>query len=99
MARKHYMAEGTKVHPDLVEIHAAAIATYKALRAALEAHRAVGVKLNSEIVKLTDIPDGHSIIIGSLECPTSPVGVCIYDVDADEIMDDCLYCHEPSERP
>lgn len=98
MARNHYMAEGTKVHPALTEVHAAAVATHKALHAAMATHRTAAAKLEAEIRKVVNIPDGHSMIIGSWECQTSPVGFCIYDVDADECMDDCLYCHEPSER-
>jgi hypothetical protein len=99
MAKNNYMTEGTKVHPDLVEVHAAAVATHKALHATMAAHRKAAAKLEVEIRKVVNIPDGHLMIIGGWECPTSPVGFCIYDVDADNCMDDCLYCHKPSERP
>jgi len=40
----------------------------------------------------------HTIQIGSWECPTSPLGVCAYDSEADPCHDDCLFCHDPSER-
>ena len=98
MSRNHYMKEGAKVHPALFEFHFVAIATKKALDAAMAAHRETAARLEAEIKKLTNIPDGNSMIIGSWECPTSPIGVCIYDADADECLDDCIYCHEPSER-
>jgi hypothetical protein len=42
--------------------------------------------------------DEHDIEIGSWECPTSPLKVCAYDREADPCCDDCLFCHDPSER-
>ena len=98
MSRNHYMKEGAKVHPALTEAHAAAIATKKELDTAMSNHRKASAILNDKVLELANIPVGHHMIIGSWECPTSPVGFCIYDVDADDCMDDCLYCHEPSER-
>jgi len=98
MSRNHYMKEDVKVHPALTEFYATTIATKKALTAALKTHTAAAEKLNAEITKLVDIPAGHHILVGDWACPTSPIGMCIYDAEADRFHDDCLYCHEPSER-
>jgi hypothetical protein len=98
MSRNHYMKEGVVVHPALTEVYAAAVATKKALDTAMAKHRKAAEILNACVVELVKIPVGHHMIVGSWECPTSPVGFCIYDVDADDGMEDCLYCHEPSER-
>lgn len=32
------------------------------------------------------------------ECPTSPIGYCIYNGYEDRAFDNCLFCHEPHER-
>jgi hypothetical protein len=96
--RNYYIKEGAKVHQSLIEVHAAAVATSKALNAAMSAHRTTVARLENKVLDLVEIPVGHHIIIGSWECPTSPIGFCIYDVDADECLDDCIYCHDPSER-
>lgn len=42
------------------------------------------------------VPEG--VVIGSWDCPTSPVGVCAYDTSTDRCCDECLFCEEPSER-
>lgn len=34
----------------------------------------------------------------SMKCPTSPVEVCVYDINDDPCCDYCLYCGEPLER-
>jgi hypothetical protein len=94
----HYMKRGTKVHPALAAAYAAAVETKEALTAAMKAHSKTAAKLHSELVELVNLPDGHGMIIGNWECPTSPIGFCIYDIDADNGIEDCLYCHEPSER-
>ncbi len=32
------------------------------------------------------------------ECPTAPLGRCVYDEDEDPANDDCIHCHQPYER-
>jgi len=32
------------------------------------------------------------------DCPTSPIGTCVYDSYTDRAWDDCLFCHDPYER-
>lgn len=34
----------------------------------------------------------------SWDCPTSPIGTCVYDSYQDRAWDDCLFCHDPFER-
>ena len=60
-----------------------------------------GLLLDLERALVIDASPGHDaddIVIGSWECPTSPLEVCVYDCDADPCHDDCLFCHDPSER-
>ena len=38
------------------------------------------------------------IVIGSWECPDSPVELCVYDDDNDMCHDCCLFCGDPDER-
>jgi len=32
------------------------------------------------------------------ECEKNPFGWCMYDVDEDPVMDNCIFCGEPYER-
>ncbi len=32
------------------------------------------------------------------ECPTSPIGTCVYHKFEDRAWDNCLFCHDPYER-
>ena len=32
------------------------------------------------------------------DCPTSPIGGCVYDMDSNMRDDECIYCGEPLER-
>ena len=32
------------------------------------------------------------------ECKKSPFGYCVYNLNKDPVMDNCLYCGEPYER-
>lgn len=32
------------------------------------------------------------------ECPTSPIGYCVYNGVEDRAFDNCLFCHDPHER-
>lgn len=34
----------------------------------------------------------------SWDCPTSPIGTCVYDSYADQAWDSCLFCYDPYER-
>lgn len=36
--------------------------------------------------------------LGGWECQDSPTGRCIYNTIEDPMKDDCLICHDPSER-
>lgn len=44
------------------------------------------------------LEDAAHLAFGAYECPTSPTGRCIYDDRDDPAHDDCLFCHDPSER-
>ena len=39
-----------------------------------------------------------TLALGGWECENSPTGHCIYDNQTDWHHDDCLVCHDPSER-
>jgi hypothetical protein len=41
-------------------------------------------------------PSHH--VIGHWDCPNSPIGTCVYDIEEDPCEDDCIYCGEPDER-
>jgi len=34
----------------------------------------------------------------SWDCPTSPIGTCVYDSYQDRAWDSCLFCYQPYER-
>ena len=40
----------------------------------------------------------HDLSLGYHDCEKSPTGQCVYDLDEDDSMDDCIYCREPDER-
>lgn len=42
--------------------------------------------------------DADDLYLGYWECPDSPTGRCIYNDKEDPEHDDCLFCHDPSER-
>jgi len=46
------------------------------------------------------LPKQQHLILGedSWPCPTSPIGVCVYDPVADPSLDSCLLCGGPEER-
>lgn len=36
--------------------------------------------------------------LGGWECQTSPTGQCVYNLDKDPAMDNCVFCGDPDER-
>jgi len=44
------------------------------------------------------IPKMYHLDIGDWDCPTSPIGVCVYDTSEDPACDECLFCGIPNER-
>lgn len=73
----------------------------EAMREALEALEAERGRL---LLRLTNEALGTSYEEDRLNfspyhtCPTSPSHNCIYDPYEDPAEDDCLFCHDPSER-
>lgn len=39
-----------------------------------------------------------SIAFSGWDCPTSPIGTCIYNREQDPSMDYCIFCEDPLER-
>jgi len=50
-----------------------------------------------ELANLID-RDWSALRLGSWDCVGSPTGRCVYDMDSDEMDDECLFCGGPSER-
>lgn len=71
------------------------------LQAAAAAWEAHGRLRAAERVVLAEIApalgvEPLSLTVGTWSCPSSPLGVCVYEVNACE--DECLYCGHPEER-
>jgi len=58
----------------------------------------IEIEINQLVKKA--IPDYNRMwmTIGTWDCKKSPIGLCVYNHMEDEVLDDCLYCHEPDER-
>lgn len=57
--------------------------------------------IHNEIMSVVEpyLPGTFGIVIGFFwDCPDSPFGLCAYDHYDDPAHDDCIFCHEPSER-
>jgi hypothetical protein len=48
--------------------------------------------------ELKDCDPDYLYLSVSMECPTSPTDLCIYDTYEDPHKDDCLFCHDPLDR-
>ena len=56
-------------------------------------------ELKSVLAQITNVNNPtFALDAFAWDCPTSPIQKCIYDDDNDPAWDNCLYCHEPSER-
>lgn len=47
---------------------------------------------------LTDSYNLGEAELGIWNCEQSPIKQCVYDIDKDPAMDDCIFCHHPDER-
>ena len=37
--------------------------------------------------------------VNGWDCKKSPIGKCVYDCFEDPCRDECLFCHDPADRP
>ena len=57
--------------------------------------------IHNEIMAVVSpyLPTEFGMVIGFFwDCPDSPYGLCTYDHYEDPLHDNCIFCHEPSER-
>lgn len=55
-------------------------------------------EMDSILDKYLGEDEGQWHRVGYWECPTSPIGVCVYHRMNDPHSDRCIYCGHPSER-
>ncbi|KQO98155.1 hypothetical protein [Leifsonia sp. Leaf264] len=70
---------------------------FAVVRAYLEQERQFTGQITALIAGELGIPK-RDVVLGHHECPTSPTRQCVYNDADDSYWDDCVYCHQPSER-
>jgi hypothetical protein len=74
------------------------------LKAVIQTIQDQVLKLKDKIQEIIEpfIPDGDvkwAYTVRTMwECPTSPVGCCVYNHIKDPALDGCIFCHQPYER-
>ena len=58
-------------------------------------HASAALKRHASILYDIPISDIH---LGGWDCKYSATGHCVYDTRNDRALDDCVVCHQPSER-
>lgn len=71
----------------------------RALNAQIEAsERAAAEALCRLIEAKPEALRPGDVYFGGHDCPESPTKRCVYDIADDPWKDDCLFCHDPSDR-
>lgn len=56
------------------------------------------LKIYSSILKGNGVDPRNIIVPGTCQCPSGPIGTCVYNYFEDPCHEDCIFCHESEER-